>query len=612
MRILLVDDDEQLMEVLASKLIEQRYAVDIANTGEMGWEFVLLFDFDLVVLDWMLPDINGVELCQQIRADGYTMPIMLLTARDRQNDKVLGLDAGADDYVVKPFDFDELTARIRALLRREITVSSPVLEWQDLSLDPKTHEVHLHNQLLPLTPKEYGMIELFMRHPQQVFSPGAIINNLWAGEDPPGEEAVRTHIKGLRQKLKAAGMAKDTIKTVYGVGYRLKFDDDIKEISKSSESSESTDIAFTNIARQEQTTTINQVWFKFKDLAFQRLADLERLSAASLENCLTNELHDRAKNSAHKLAGSLGCFGFPEGSKIAKQIEKLLWNIPLEQLDLTKIIKLTASLNVELQHQPFEVAVKDALSQNISLLIINCNQDQEIGQQLATEANQNGMKAYLATNLAQAEAILEQESIDVLLHKIVFPDGEDLEFLEQLHQSQPSLPIVAIAESVQLLDRLNFARKGGNLILQHPVTAKAVILEVHELIENLGAAAKVLIIDDDPQVLSSLEMSLEPWGFEIVTLDKSTKFWEVLSEIQPDILVLDIEMPELNGIEICQILRSDRYWQHLPVLFLSVHQDEQTQYQAFAIGADDYVCKPVTGSILANRILNRLRRHKIK
>ncbi|MEO1673225.1 MAG: response regulator, partial [Cyanobacteria bacterium J06631_2] len=120
MRILLVDDDEQLMEVLAGKLVEQRYAVDIANTGEMGWEFVLLFDFDLVVLDWMLPDIDGVELCQQIRAEGYTMPIMLLTARDRQTDKVLGLDAGADDYVVKPFDFDELTARIRALLRREI------------------------------------------------------------------------------------------------------------------------------------------------------------------------------------------------------------------------------------------------------------------------------------------------------------------------------------------------------------------------------------------------------------------------------------------------------------------------------------------------------------
>ncbi|NJL51465.1 MAG: response regulator [Hydrococcus sp. SU_1_0] len=605
MRILLIDDDEQLMEVLANKLIEQRYAVDIASNSEMGWEFILLFDFDLVVLDWMLPDIEGVELCQQIRSQGYTMPIMLLTARDRQNDKVLGLDSGADDYVVKPFNFDELTARIRALLRREITVAAPILEWEALRLDPKTHEVHHHQQLLPLTPKEYGMIELFMRHPQQVFSPGAIINNLWAGEDPPGEEAVRTHIKGLRQKLKAVGMAKDTIKTVYGVGYRLRSTDDRENIATPAS------IPRVNNQGQDQTTTINQIWSKFRDLAFQRLADIENLAIASTENCLTEEIQEQARASTHKLAGSLGCFGFPEGSRIAKQIEQLLWGHPLEQVDLKAIIKLTTALNVELQHQPFEATVRDALSRNISLLIIDCNQHQDLSQQLAKEANLHGMKPYIATNLAQAKVILEQEPVDAVLHQIVFPDGEDLEFLEHLHQRQPNLPIVAIAESLQLSDRLNFARKGGNLILAHPVEAKAAILSVAELVENLGAAAKVLIIDDDPQILLSLEMSLEPWGFEITTLEQPTQFWEVLEDAEPDILILDIDMPDLNGIELCQILRSDRHWQHLPVLFLSVHQDEKTQDQAFAYGADDYVCKPVTGSVLANRILNRLRRNKL-
>ena len=115
MRILLIDDDELMMEVLADKLIEQRYAVDVANTGEMGWQFVLLFDFDLVVIGWM-PDVEDVALCQKIRAEGYTMPIMLLKARERNSDKVMGLDAGVSDYLVKPFDFNELTARIRALL----------------------------------------------------------------------------------------------------------------------------------------------------------------------------------------------------------------------------------------------------------------------------------------------------------------------------------------------------------------------------------------------------------------------------------------------------------------------------------------------------------------
>jgi len=601
MRILLIDDDEQLMEVVASKLIAQRYAVDIANDGEMGWEFILLFDFDLVVLDWILPDINGIKLCQRIRAADYTMPIMLLTARDRQNDKVLGLDAGADDYVVKPFDFDELTARIRALLRREINVSSPILEWQELSLNPKTHEVYHQQQLLPLTPKEYGIIELFMRHPQQVFSPDAIINNLWAGEDPPGGEAVRTHIKGLRQKLKAVGMAKDTIKTVYGVGYRLKSNDDEQEseqpLAKSSQ----------NLNKSEK---INQIWSKFKDLAFQRLADLENLAVAAIEDKLTDELWQQAKGSAHKLAGSLGCFGFPEGSIIAKQIEQLLDRSPMEGKNLKQIVKLTTSLNAELQHQPFEEKVKEALNRNIGVLIIDCTHDSVLDPQLIMEAQKRGMKTHFAQELAQASSILEQESIDAVLYRIVVPDSQDLEFLERLHQNQPNVAIIAIVESLQLLDRLNFARKGGNLILQQPIEPISVITALSELRSNLSNSAKVLIIDDDPQVLLSLEVSLEPWGFEITTLDKSTQFWEVIESLEPDILVLDIDMPNLNGIELCQILRSDHHWQHLPVLFLSVHQDEQTQNRAFNNGADDYICKPVTGSVLANRILNRLKRSR--
>jgi DNA-binding response OmpR family regulator len=395
-------------------------------------------------------------------------------------------------------------------------------------------------------------------------------------------------------------MAKDTVKTVYGVGYRLKTDDDVRESDRS---------LATNPDR-DRSADIHQIWSKFKDLAFQRLADLENLAVAAVEKNLTDELRQQAKNSAHKLAGSLGCFGFPEGSRIAKQIEQLLSHDRIEQNDLEPIVKLTTSLNAQLQHQPWEKTVTDALSKNISVLIIAPSHDENLNR-LITEASNSGMKTQIATDITQAQTILEQESIDALLYKIVFPDGKDLEFLEQLHQLQPNLPVVAIAKSPQLLDRLNFARKGGSLILQYPVEPIAAITAISELLENLANAAKVLIIDDDPQVLLSLSMSLEPWGFEITTLDKSTQFWEVLESVEPDLLVLDIDMPDLNGIELCQILRSDRYWQHLPVLFLSVHQDTLTQNRAFNIGADDYICKPVTGSMLANRILNRLHRSKL-
>ena len=592
MRILLIDDDEELMEVLASKLIEQHYAVDIANNGSMGWEFILLFDYDLVVLDWMLPDIEGITLCQQIRAEGYQMPIMLLTARDRHSDKVMGLDAGADDYVVKPFNFDELTARIRALLRREINVSSPILQWQDLSLDPKTYEVRHQDRLLPLTPKEYGLIELFMRHPQQVFSPGAIIDNLWAGEDPPGEEAVRTHIKGLRQKLKAVGMAKDTIKTVYGIGYRLKSSTDENQEQDSQKIDRSAEIA--------------SAWSKFRDVAFQRLTILENLAVALAENQVTQKLHEEAKSSAHKLAGSLGGFGFPEGSKIAKQIENLLENNLVDPADVEQFTTLITSLNAELQNQPFTEKVRDTLVKSIALLIID--PDTNFSQLLANEADKRGIKTYTASNLDRAREIITQESLGAVLYKIVFPDGEDLAFLEDLHQHMPQLPIVTIAEDAQLLDRLDIVRKGGNLILEYPVEPRIAISSVAQLIQNTSNAAKILIVDDDPQVLSSLEVSLQPWGFQLTTLNDPQQFWSILEEVEPDLLVLDIEMPEINGIELCQILRCDRRWQQLPVLFLTAHQDEKTQHQAFAIGADDYICKPVVGSELANRILNRLRR----
>lgn len=600
MRILLIDDDEELMDVLAQQLIEQHYAVDIANTGEMGWEFVLLFDYDLVVLDWMLPDIDGIALCQQIRNEGYKMPIMLLTARDRYTDKVIGLDAGADDYVVKPFNFEELTARIRALLRREVHVASPILRWHDLSLNPKTYEVKYKNQLLPLTPKEYGLLELFMRHPHQVFSPGAIIDNLWAGEDPPGEDSVRTHIKGLRQKLKAAGIAKDTIKTVYGVGYRLHSDADL-----------TSELSRRKIDKSRQVK-IAQAWSEFKDVAWQRLKIVENLATALTENkvTVTQELHNDAKSAAHKLAGSLGGFGFSTGSKIAKQIENLLANSLLARVEIQQVRELTASLKAELQNQPFAEKVNNPLNKSFSLLIID--RDANFSQQLVTAAAQSGIETYVALNLDRARKIIAQESLGAVLFKIVFPDGKDLKFLEQLHREHPQLSIVAIAENLKLLDRLEIVRKGGNLILQYPVEPNVAISAVAQLVQNSGSAAKILIVDDDPQVLKSLEISLQPWGFKLTTLSQPTQFWQILEAVEPDLLVLDIEMPEINGIELCQILRSDRRWQQLPVLFLTVHQDEKTKHQAFAIGADDYISKPLIASELAERIINRLQRSQLK
>jgi len=221
-KILLVEDDEQIAEALVDALTHQHYAVDLAADGETGGKMVEVFTYDLLLLDVMLPKLDGISLCQQLRTQGYSMPILLLTAKDASTDKVIGLDAGADDYVVKPFNLQELLARIRALMRRGSESLPPILEWGGLHLNPNTCFVTYGTHPLTLTPKEYALLELLLRHSRRVLSRSAILEHLWSTEEPPFEDAVKTHIKGIRQKLKAVGASADLIETVYGIGYRLK------------------------------------------------------------------------------------------------------------------------------------------------------------------------------------------------------------------------------------------------------------------------------------------------------------------------------------------------------------------------------------------------------
>lgn len=222
MRILLVEDDVQLSEALEEALTDQRYVLDVVNDGEAGWGQVKVVDYDLVMLDVMLPKLNGISLCQRLRSHGYSTPILLITARDTSTDKVNGLDAGADDYVVKPVDLPELLARIRALLRRGNTSSPPVLQWGSLKLDPSSYEVSYCDQPLRLTPKEYSLLELFLRNGRRVLSRSMIIDHVWSFEAPPSPDTVKAHIKSLRQKLKAVGTPDDVIETIHSIGYRLK------------------------------------------------------------------------------------------------------------------------------------------------------------------------------------------------------------------------------------------------------------------------------------------------------------------------------------------------------------------------------------------------------
>ncbi len=164
MRILLVDDDATLIDVLPRMLTKHNYAIDTATDGEQGWIYGSTYNYDLIILDWSLPKLDGISLCKRFRAHGCDPPILLLTARNTSQDKIRGLDAGADDYLCKPFDVEELAARIRALLRRLNCDFLSVLSWGGLQLDSSNCEVTYRGELLSLTAKEYRLLELFLRH----------------------------------------------------------------------------------------------------------------------------------------------------------------------------------------------------------------------------------------------------------------------------------------------------------------------------------------------------------------------------------------------------------------------------------------------------------------
>lgn len=222
MKILVVEDDELLAGVIAEFLSDNVHVVDVVSDGESAWNQITALEYDLILLDVMLPELDGIRLCQRLRTHGYTVPVLMITARDTSTDKVIGLDAGADDYMVKPLDFPELLARIRALLRRGSSVVSLILEWGDLQLDCATYEVSYNRQTFRLTPKEYKLLELLLSNGRRILSRGAIVERLWSLENPPEEGTVKTHIKSLRKKLKVMGAPDDLIETVHGVGYRLK------------------------------------------------------------------------------------------------------------------------------------------------------------------------------------------------------------------------------------------------------------------------------------------------------------------------------------------------------------------------------------------------------
>ncbi len=628
MRVLLVDDDSALAQLLTSQLSDHRYIVDCVTDGETGWAYATTFEYDLVVLDWMLPQLNGVRLCQRLRAQGYGMPILLLTVKNGSVDKIEGLEAGADDYVVKPFDMGELLARMRVLLRRSHLENEPILSWGELRLDPISCEVHYKGQLITLTAKEYSLLELFLRDPHQVFSATALLSKLWSADEFPSEATVRSHLRRLRQKLHQAGAATDLIETVHGLGYRLK----------SRQLASAPEIARASEREARYLEGLTQAWHAHKGESVARWETLLQISKTLQEKGekgLSEQQQMQAVQIAHSLAGTLGTFGLMEGYRLSLQAEQLLLQAGtrpgsgFSAIQAAQLDTVITTLGHALDDVPKLVCPVDKGPKPPTVLMVDVNGMSYIQQLMAMAVGQ-GVEATISASVEAAADTLSLNTPvqtspellppppDMLLINLVAGETNAvldepilqklLHFIQAIARRWPQLPVMVITPQADFGNRLDLVRRGGALVLEYPIAPSDVLSMINQTLQGITRLSKIMIVDDDAHYLKQVVQLLHPWNFEITPLTNPQRFWTLFNQILPDLVVLDVEMPYINGFELAQVLRSHARWQHLPIVFLSVHSDRTKKEQAFALGADDYITKPVQGKAFATRLMNRLNR----
>jgi DNA-binding response OmpR family regulator/HPt (histidine-containing phosphotransfer) domain-containing protein len=670
MRLLIIEDDQDTVAALVSFLSAQLFTIDAAHNAKSALTLVETSQYDLIMLDVMLPGSDGISLCRQLRTQNQRVPILLLTAKDEPADRVAGFEAGADDYVTKPYERSELLARIRALLRRGDTELTEVLGWGELQLDPNHCQVTCQSKPLHLTPKEYKLLELFLRHPRRIFDRQTLLDLIWALDECPGEEAVTTQIRGLRRKLQMAGLTANPIETLYGLGYRLRAlpeerqDDEAmrKEgngtLHSQSDHSQS-DHSQSAPSQPDSTSgmdadytaavaTIQQMWQGFQERLQEQLATLEQAIAHLTTNSLDLNQRQHAQTIAHRLIGSLGAFGMPHAAELARQIEHVLnaSTAVLQSESAVQLETLLQQLRCITQRSPMfavpgsegagirrqgdkeieedrdteiqgygdtgnqeGLAASPRLPLTTSSIVFMIDNDPNMLESMQAEAPNWAVHLETASDLIKARERLQSRMPNAIVLDLTSSNTTEsgLTLLAQLKRQFPTIPVVVLSGQGDLSQRVEVARLGANAFLQKPAMPSEVFQVVTQLLNPIEAiAAKLLIVDDDSVLLTRLQANLEPRGFQVTALADPTLFWQSLEVTCPDLLLLDVSMPEFNGIELCQVVKSDPHWSQLPVLFLSAHSDANTLHQALAVGADDYVLKPIVEADLVQRILKRL------
>ncbi|MFN3359919.1 MAG: response regulator [Pseudanabaenaceae cyanobacterium] len=564
MKVLLVDDDRDFCEYIKTVLAEHKYTVDVLQRGKLALD-IIPFNYDVIILDVHLPDINGIELCQRVRSKGIATPILLLTAS--QDHTAQGLDQGADDYIVKPCKIEELLARIRALLRRKTDKMPLILRWGKLTLNPAEGIVKYDNQIVNLRPKEYQLLELFLRQPQRLWDRGTIISHIWSMDDVPTNHAVTNLIKDLRKRLQSAGMNEDMIETIYGVGYRL---------------------------REPPIDSLQIIQEKFLKTLDQRLQALQAAIAPIIDKVAEIQDYREAEKIAHQLAGSLGTFGLPEASSVARSLEILLRKP--ENLAIDRLTELLSRLRQAIAAPPQPLGTVNFA--HLGLI----TQDLRFADQFYLHIINSKFKL---TVLEPQEISNQSYKFNLIIMRL--EQREDYTLICKLREKHPNVPIFVLDTYPDTIDRrVEVSKCQPDLYFSSSVSLAEVVATANKLV-GVAKTYHILVVDDDPDFLDVVKSLLQQHNFVVSTLADPSQILANLETHKTDLLIVDFDMPKFNGLEICRSIRQSYSYGKLPIVFVTAHR--YLTENLFTAGANDVIAKHDVHSSLLPRIIMVLARN---
>jgi len=619
MKIILVEDDERLGKLIKEYLIHESEVFDIVKTGVNIAQQLEEKKYDILILDVMLPDRNGIDICRELRKNNVNISILFITALNNQIDKIKAFESGADDYLTKPFDFQELLVRIKALVRRENNIESPKLIWQNLIMMPEEKKVVYENKYLHLTPTEFKILQIFLETPNKVFNTENIIDKLWDIDTIPTNNTLRSHIKSLRKKLEQVGLDKEFIETVYGMGYRLKTPSITNQPTL--ENNSQTENKIISHKEEKLTLFMEEIWLDNQESVSNDCQTLLDYIQGKKDDISIDDII----RIPHNFVGFLGSIGFSYAGEIARNIEAFLKenknNLKEEKVQL-KITNLIYDLQKSLFPEAKLIFKKNnqlmGINYKVNILVID--EDQKLADELIFFIENPNIDLNFAYTINTAIKDINDYEYDLVILETQWKNKGDRQnlILDLLSQKQDKTKIIIYSKNDDLENRLYCSKYPINAFLSKNNSLEILWQNIENILgENndnsqIKSLYDILIIDDDIRFTEVLKQKLilNQLPVNINIISDSETFLDEIKKIKPHLIILDLEMPKLNGLDICKIIKKDPFLQSIQVLFLTGNLAEDVITKFIEAGADDFISKSKIDVELYPRIITHLNRYK--